>query len=217
MECREGSVFMDATIHIDGAARGNPGPAAFAFVISTNDNPDIEDNGRLGITTNNVAEYTALLRALERARSLGAKRLIICSDSELLVKQMKGEYKVKNEGLKPLYHQAKQLAGQFEAVSFHHVFRAQNKRADQLCNDALDGMTTSERPSQGPVGRAKPNPKEKTKNKTPQKEAVWEEAIQCLKTVASCWAGGNPNMPSPEEVWGQLWSILEEHGVLRKK
>ncbi|HEV3205296.1 MAG TPA: ribonuclease HI family protein, partial [Gemmataceae bacterium] len=199
---------MDATIHIDGAARGNPGPAAFAFVISTNDNPDIEENGRLGITTNNVAEYTALLRALERAGSLGAKQLIICSDSELLVKQMNGEYKVKNEGLKPLYHQAKQLAGQFEGVSFHHVFREQNKRADQLCNDALDGMSIPLPPSQGPAGSSKRKPKEKTKIKTPQKEAVSEEAIQCLKTVASCWAGGNPNMPSPQEVWSQLWSIL---------
>jgi ribonuclease HI len=133
---------MDATIRIDGAARGNPGPAAFAYVISMEGKPDIEENGCLGTTTNNIAEYTALVRALERACIVGAKRLVICSDSELLVKQMKGEYKVKNEGLKPLYQQARTLAARYEGVAFQHVFREQNKRADQLCNDALDSLTT---------------------------------------------------------------------------
>jgi len=94
------------TIHTDGGARGNPGPAAYAFVISRPGQPDVEESGVLGNSTNNVAEYTALVKALERARALGARRVLVQSDSELMVKQMTGEYKVKNEGLRPLYEEA---------------------------------------------------------------------------------------------------------------
>src|SRR5437868_1765974 len=94
------------TIYTDGAARGNPGPAAFAYVMRRPGAPDIEEKGCLGDSTNNVAEYTALVRALEHAQRLGARRLIVNSDSELMVKQMAGEYKVKHEGLRPLYEQA---------------------------------------------------------------------------------------------------------------
>jgi ribonuclease HI len=93
------SAARDLQINIDGAARGNPGPAAFAYVITREGAPPVEAAGCIGIATNNVAEYTALVRALERARDLGGKRLLIRSDSELLVKQMNGVYKVKNDSL----------------------------------------------------------------------------------------------------------------------
>src|SRR5713226_4569662 len=97
------------TINIDGAARGNPGPAAYAFVIAREGQPPIEEAGYLGNATNNFAEYTALVKALERALELGGERLIIESDSELLVKQMNGEYRVKNDQLRVLHERARKL------------------------------------------------------------------------------------------------------------
>jgi ribonuclease HI len=126
------------TIHIDGAARGNPGPAAYAFVISRDKGPAIVENGLLGKATNNQAEYSALIKALERAAREGAERLVIHSDSELLVKQMNGLYRVKNADLRVLHEQAKQLGDRFKEVVFRHVRREENQQADQLCNEALD-------------------------------------------------------------------------------
>ncbi|HNW60615.1 MAG TPA: ribonuclease HI family protein [bacterium] len=127
------------TIHIDGAARGNPGPAAIGLVISDSTGLTVrEEGGRLGRTTNNVAEYRALLRALEIAQELGAPSLRIRSDSELLVRQMNGLYRVKHEQLLPLYLQARELCRNFASVEFVHVPRSQNRRADQLANLALD-------------------------------------------------------------------------------
>ena len=92
-----------ATMNIDGGSRGNPGPAAYAVVIARPGRPPAEEADTIGTATNNVAEYTALVRALGKAAELGAKRLLIHSDSELLVKQMNGEYRVKNESLKELF------------------------------------------------------------------------------------------------------------------
>ena len=92
-----------ATMHIDGAARGNPGPASYAVVLARPGQPDVEEADTIGTATNNVAEYTALLRGLELAAELGVKKLVVFSDSELLVKQMNGEYRVKNADLLPLY------------------------------------------------------------------------------------------------------------------
>ena len=198
---------MNLTIHIDGAARGNPGPAAFAYVIAEDGKPVIEEKGCLGDTTNNIAEYTALLRALERAAQLGAKRLLIHSDSELLVKQMNGQYKVKNEGLLPLFLQAKQLVRQFDLVTLRHVPRAQNSRADQLCNEALDGACASPRAAVKPKAAAKAR-------RSPRVEAAHEEAILCLQAAAAAWAQGDPNVPPVDEVWDQIWSVLEENGLV---
>lgn len=129
------------TIYTDGASRGNPGAAAFAYVISRDSQTPIEQAGCLGQMTNNQAEYTALVRALERALELGPHhRVLLHSDSELMVKQMNGEYRVKNEDLRSLYEQACALRRRFEGpVTIRHVRREQNKRADQLCNEALDG------------------------------------------------------------------------------
>lgn len=127
-------------INIDGGSRGNPGPAAFGFVIQRPGLPELRGNGRLGHTTNNVAEYTGLIEALKQAQRLGERDLLIRSDSELLVKQMNGFYRVKHANLIPLFEQAKQLTQQFDQVRFVHVYREQNTVADQLCNDALDGI-----------------------------------------------------------------------------
>ncbi len=131
------------TINIDGAARGNPGPAAYAFVIARDGAPTLAEGGLLGSTTNNVAEYTALVRALERATELGARRLLIRSDSELLVKQMNGEYKVKNAALRDLSLQAARLAREIGKVSYTAVRREHNELADRLVNEALDAADSA--------------------------------------------------------------------------
>jgi ribonuclease HI len=200
------------TIHTDGAARGNPGPAAFAYVIARDGAPPIEEGGCLGRMTNNQAEYTALVRALEHAARLGtAQEVHILSDSELMVKQMRGEYRVKNEELRDLYEQAQELADRFTSVSYQHVRREQNKRADALCNEALDG----ERGSGVTAAKA---PKSAKKAAPPVAEAaVREEAVACLRAAAEAWARSGAGAVSPELVWEQLWSILEEHGALRTK
>jgi ribonuclease HI len=199
---------MNLTIHIDGAARGNPGPASFAYILAEHGKPAIEEKGCLGKTTNNVAEYTALVRALERAAQLGAKRLHILSDSELLVKQMNGQYKVKNEGLLPLFLHAKKLTRQFDVVAIQHIPRAKNKRADELCNEALDRSGSSPRSA-----AFKPKPSAKSR-RSPRIEAATEEVILCLQAAAAAWAHGDPNVPPADEVWSQIWSVLEEHGVV---
>jgi ribonuclease HI len=200
------------TIHTDGASRGNPGRSAFAFVIDRPGQLPVEESGLLEDTTNNVAEYEALVRALRRAGHLGARRLAVLSDSELMVKQMLGQYKVKHDGLRPLYEEAKLLAAAFESVTYQHVRREQNKRADELCNEALDGATSRERKrseaSKSPVARAP--------GSSALPDAVREEILDCLRSVACVWSAGNPNHPRPEEVWDQLWSILEEAGVLKR-
>src|SRR6266566_7182269 len=110
-------------IHTDGASRGNPGAAAFAYVIYRDGEPDIEEAGCLGEMTNNQAEYTALVRALEHALELGSEnRVIVHSDSELMVKQLNGEYRVKNEELRPLYEEAVRLRRRFrQPVTLRHV------------------------------------------------------------------------------------------------
>ena len=133
--------FPVLTIHTDGAARGNPGPAAFSYVIERGDAILVEEAGLLGETTNNQAEYTALVKALEHALELGTQfRIVVHSDSELMVKQLNGEYRVKNEDLRPLYQDASELRRQFAGgVRFVHVRREKNQRADALCNEILDG------------------------------------------------------------------------------
>lgn len=199
-------------MHIDGAARGNPGPAAYAYVIHRPGAAPVEAKGTLGSATNNVAEYTALVRALERAATLGADRLIVHSDSELLVKQMNGEYRVKNESLRELFEQAKRLCDKFSMVTLRHVPRAENKRADQLCNEALDGAMEP-RPSSARPGKSGAS---RAADGGAREEAVREEALACLRAAAACWARGQANVPPPEQVWEQLWSVLEENGVLRR-
>jgi ribonuclease HI len=197
------------TIFTDGASRGNPGPAAYAYVIKRDGAEDVEEKSRLPDTTNNVAEYTALVRALEHAQRLGARRLNICTDSELMVKQVQGSYRVKNEGLRPLYEKALDLLDRFDSFTIRHVPRSQNAHADRLCNEALDEGRKTMVPGAQPA-RAKPSP-------AALQERVREEALACLKSVAAAWARGNPQDPKPDQVWDQLWSILEEAGVVRPR
>jgi ribonuclease HI len=125
--------------HIDGGARGNPGPAAYAVVIETADGRPLESlTGLLGHATNNVAEYRALLAALDYARRHGARRLTVLSDSELLVRQIRGTYKVKSEDLKPLHTSARGRIQEFDSFTIKHIPRAENQVADRLVNQALD-------------------------------------------------------------------------------
>ena len=127
------------TAYIDGGARGNPGPAGYGVRIEADDGTMVEElYGALGIATNNVAEYNALLAALRYAVQHGHRDVRIKADSELLVKQMRGEYRVKHEGLKPLFLQACALIRQIGQVSFEHVRRELNKDADRLSNLGMD-------------------------------------------------------------------------------
>jgi len=129
------------TIFTDGAARGNPGPAGAGFILFSDDGDVLfEGANYLGETTNNQAEYRALLGGLEKAVELGASIVHVKMDSELIVKQLKGQYRVKNEGLKPLYQKARNLIGKFERFQVEHVRRENNKDADRLANQAIDDV-----------------------------------------------------------------------------
>ena len=130
-----------ATANIDGGSRGNPGPAGYGVRIERADGSVVELKQSLGACTNNVAEYNGLLAALRWAVAHGITTLHIRSDSELLVKQMKGEYRVKNPGLQPLYEEARTLARHIGRVKFEHVRREFNKEADRLANEAMDEAT----------------------------------------------------------------------------
>jgi ribonuclease HI len=128
-------------LHFDGGSRGNPGPAAYGWVLYDPDGHEHEVDGvTVGSTTNNVAEWTGLLRGLEHARARGIRSLEVRGDSELVVKQVTGVYKVKNAALKPIAEQVAQLARGFDRLDVRHVYRADNARADELANEALDGL-----------------------------------------------------------------------------
>jgi ribonuclease HI len=126
-------------VNVDGGARGNPGPAAIAAVITSPNGEVIEERGeRIGSATNNVAEYRALLLGLERAQALGAAEVELIGDSELIVRQVEGEYKVKDEDLRRLNAQVVKALGRFDRWSIRHVRREDNEAADRLVNAALD-------------------------------------------------------------------------------
>ena len=130
---------MKVVVHVDGGARGNPGPAAAAAVLSTPAGEVLDEaHELLGVATNNVAEYRGLLLGLSRARALGADEVEVVNDSELVAKQINGQYKVKHPDMRPLYEQALAALGGFERWSVRSVPRAQNAQADALVNQALD-------------------------------------------------------------------------------
>jgi ribonuclease HI len=130
------------TAFFDGGARGNPGPAGYGVYIVDDHNTVLAElSGSLGIATNNVAEYHGLITALQWAADQDVKHLAIKGDSLLLIEQMRGNYKVKNEGLKPLYLRARMLVMQIGDVTFTHVRREENKDADRLSNVGMDGNT----------------------------------------------------------------------------
>lgn len=197
-------MLREATIHIDGAARGNPGPAAYAVVITEQGKTAVEESKTIGNLTNNVAEYTALVRALELALEIGLQSIQVFSDSELLVKQMNGEYRVKHPDLILLYQDASRLRKRLPNVTITHVRREQNKRADELCNIALDANKPK-------AANAPAKPKSLVGD-----AVVRADAILCLQAAAQSWATNGAQHPPPAHVWDQLWSILEEGGVLRK-
>jgi ribonuclease HI len=133
---------VKARLYTDGGARGNPGPAAYGFVLESEDGTLLAAEGAaIGKATNNVAEYSGLIAGLQRAIELHVPQVEVVSDSELMVKQMRGEYRVKNEALRGLYDEAIALARRVGNVEYRHVKRAHNELADKLVNDALDALT----------------------------------------------------------------------------
>jgi len=131
---------MTLKIEFDGASRGNPGPASYGYRITQSEMPLEEDSGYIGETTNNIAEYTALVKALETvAKEYPTEDVEIIGDSQLIIKQMKGEYGVNSEKLAPLHKRARNLIGQIVGdVELKHTKRDNNERADELANEALD-------------------------------------------------------------------------------
>lgn len=125
-------------VYSDGAARGNPGPAGAGIVVKNGDSILVQDCRALGVKTNNQAEYLALIYALETAQRYKPERVCCYLDSELVVRQMEGRYRVKDAGLKPLFQRAQALAGAFPAITFTHVPREKNRLADNLANRAID-------------------------------------------------------------------------------
>jgi ribonuclease HI len=126
-------------VHVDGGARGNPGPAAVGAVASSPDGHALLEKGvYIGEATNNVAEYRAVLLGLELARELGAREVEVVNDSELVARQIGGQYKVKHAGLKPLFLDTMRALREFDAWTVRNVRRESNERADELVNEALD-------------------------------------------------------------------------------
>lgn len=141
---------MEATLFADGGSRGNPGPAASGAVLLDPAGELLEEIGAyLGVATNNVAEWTALILGLEAAAKRGIRRLAVRLDSELVVKQLRGEYRVKHEGLQPLHRRATQLLRAFGEVEIRHVPRKQNVLADRLVNRLLDQEAAAKAAQQG--------------------------------------------------------------------
>jgi ribonuclease HI len=131
---------VKAKLSTDGGARGNPGPAAYGYVLEAENGTVLDARGEtIGVATNNVAEYRALIAGLEKAVELGVDELEVVSDSELLVKQMQGEYRVKNEALRELNDEANSLERKLGRVRYTAVRREHNELADKLVNEALDG------------------------------------------------------------------------------
>ena len=133
---------MKARLSTDGGARGNPGPAAYGYVLESDDGHVLAAHGEaIGHATNNVAEYRGLVAGMEKAAELGVRELEVVSDSQLLVNQMRGDYRVKNEALRQLWEEATDLERRFAKVRYTAVRRAHNELADRLVNEALDAQT----------------------------------------------------------------------------
>ena len=146
--------------NIDGAARGNPGPASYGVVIRDGRGELVAKLKKyIGRMTNNVAEYYGLIAALDYAETHGIRALRVESDSELMVKQMQGQYKVKSEDLRPLFERAKKMSQGFESFRIDHVYREQNREADALANEALDETSGAPSAAGAPAKAAAPDAK----------------------------------------------------------
>jgi len=140
------------TIEFDGGSRGNPGPAAIGVVVRAQDGTPVVTLGRcIGRATNNVAEYRALIAGLEKAKELGAKRIMVRGDSELIIKQMRGEYRVKHPDMRKLYDEAQFLLHQFDEAKIEHNLRHKNELADKLLNLSLDRKADVTDASESPI------------------------------------------------------------------
>ncbi len=145
-----GGAPVNVVVSTDGGSRGNPGPAGIGAVVATPGGKVLAEVAEgIGWATNNVAEYRAVIAGLERARSLGARRVRVRADSQLLVQQLNGVYRVRNPGLAPLWAEVKRLARSFEQVTFEHVPRGRNRAADALANRAMDAQGAVGSPAQG--------------------------------------------------------------------
>jgi len=188
---------MEVTVYTDGASRGNPGPAAIAYVIHSEGIATVEYCEAIGAATNNFAEYTAMIRALDAASQLGARRVTLHSDSELMVRQMLGEYRVKHPDILPLYEKASEQVESFDRVQFVHVPRAHNAQADRLCNLALDG------------GR---NPKSRNSSSPPadggDEVTAPPGVIALLEWARGVWTSDQAAELTPDDVWRQLHALL---------
>ena len=189
-------------IHTDGGSRGNPGPAAFAYTIEPPGGGIVEEKGYLGDTTNNIAEYSALVKALQHAHELGAKAVIVNSDSELLVQQMNGKYKVKNAGLLPYFQEARRLADEFDDAKIRHIYREHNSRADRLCNDALDDRHSL--PVTDVLTKKAAAVKPTISVVAPKKDDLRIAAIAVLRDAAQAWNDNETDAPTPEQIWDRL-------------
>ena len=152
-----------AVANVDGGSRGNPGPAGYGARIVLDDGTIVDLKETIGIATNNVAEYNGLLAALRWAVGNGVGHLHVRADSELLIKQMKGVYRVKNAGLQPLFQEAQSLVARLPRVTFEHVRRELNKDADRLANEAMDAADVTATKAQEPPARTE-GPSTKTKS-----------------------------------------------------
>ncbi|MEZ6139347.1 MAG: ribonuclease HI family protein [Zavarzinella sp.] len=203
-----------ATVYVDGASRGNPGPAAYAYVIQEAGEPPIEKSEYLGDQTNNIAEYSALRQMLHDAVAMGFTDLHVYSDSELMVKQVRGEFKVKNPQIFEIWQEVRKTINKLDHFQIDHVLRGNNKRADELCNIELDRVLKKPGSS-----AAKPKPATKTsssKQVSPEKEAyAREECLICIEQAMHNWNRGEA-VPTPEQLWDQLWSILDDANILKK-
>lgn len=189
---------------MDGGSRGNPGPASWAFVLKDDaDGEVIERTAFMGQATNNVAEYTALLELLDYATAHQFKKLKVYSDSELMVRQISGVYKVKNADLLPLYEEAKELIEQLQSFEIIHVRRELNKRADELCNKSLDAEEKK-------LGVAAPEKKAKAKpTASPAQKDLRERCLPLIEFYAEDWRNGSPVKPFSEMLLKELLNAIE--------
>ncbi len=198
------------TVFTDGASRGNPGPAAASFVILHDDVPIVEYAEQIGNRTNNYAEYTAMIRALECCRRMGVSKLRLHSDSELMVKQMRGEYKVKHADIIPLHDRASDLVAAIGRVEFVYVPRKENAAADRLGNAALDGKPRPLPPLEGfKLSDGDGQPAE-------EDDALVPDAAQIavLQRAYESWSEGDNGL-KPADVWAELQKTLVAESRLK--